>query len=183
MVVQIRNLTAASCILFFLISHPAALAASAYQLEAEIKATLDKLYTDKPAAKELSGKAKGILVFPTVVKGGFVIGGEFGEGALLINNKITEYYNTVSASIGLQAGAQSRSQIILFMTDKALKKFRNSDGWEVGIDGSVAIAQFGAGDAIDTQTAQAPIIGFITDNKGLMYNLTLEGSKITKVNK
>lgn len=183
MVIQIRYLIATFFILLSLTVIQTANAATAHELNVEVKATLDKLYHEKPAAKELAKKAKGILVFPTVVKGGLFIGGEFGEGALLINNNVVDYYNTVSASIGFQAGAQARSQVILFMTTNALNKFRNSEGWEAGVDGSVAIAEFGAGGAIDSQTAQAPIIGFITDNKGLMYNLTLEGSKITKINK
>jgi len=158
-------------------------AASAEELNVEVRATLNKLYKEKPAAKSLAQRAKGILVFPTVVKGGIGIGGEYGEGALLVGNKITSYYNTLSASIGFQLGAQARSQIILFMTTDALQKFQASEGWEAGVDGSVAIAEFSAGGTIDSQTAQAPIIGFVTDNKGLMYNLTLEGSKITKINK
>ncbi|OED45590.1 hypothetical protein ACH42_05025 [Endozoicomonas sp. (ex Bugula neritina AB1)] len=183
MVIQIRYLIATFLMLLSLTFIQTAKAATAYELNAEVKATLEKLYHEKPAARELAKKAKGILVFPTVIKGGFFIGGEFGEGTLLINNKVADYYNTASASIGLQAGAQARSQVILFMTSDALKKFRNSEGWEAGVDGSVAIAEFGTGGAIDSQTAQEPIIGFITDNKGLMYNLTLEGSKITKISK
>lgn len=161
----------------------AAPSASKIELDAEVQATLDKLYTEKPAAKVLGDKAKGILVFPTVIKGGFFIGGEFGDGALVVNKQVENYFRTISASFGLQAGAQARTQVIMFMTDDSLNKFRKSDGWEAGVDGSIAIAQFGAGGTIDTQTSQAPIVGFITDNKGLMYNLTLEGTKITKIKK
>ncbi|MEH6467248.1 MAG: YSC84-related protein, partial [Porticoccus sp.] len=91
------------------------------------------------------------------------------------------YYNTAAASIGFQLGAQIKSQIILFMTDAALQKFKNSAGWEAGVDGSVAIATIGAGGQIDTDTIQQPIIGFIFSNKGLMFNLSLEGSKITPI--
>ena len=184
-IIKIRYLLA----IFFLAIATASLPAlaapipSSMELNAEVQASLDKLYAEKPAAKVLGNKAKGILVFPTVVKGGFFIGGEFGDGALLINKQFEDYYRTISASFGLQAGAQSRTQIIMFMTDDSLKKFRNSSGWEAGVDGSIAIAQFGAGGTIDTQTSQAPIVGFITDNKGLMYNLTLEGTKITKIKK
>lgn len=168
---------------FLLFNLPAAEAASKQELDAEVNATLNKLYKKRPSARELSQKAWGILVFPTVMKGGFVVGGEYGEGALLVKNRTTGYYNTVSASVGFQLGAQARSQVIMFMTDKALKNFRNRDGWEAGVDGSVAIAEFGAGGSISTETAKAPIIGFILDNKGLMYNLTLEGSKISKIKK
>ncbi|MGI9274861.1 MAG: BPSL1445 family SYLF domain-containing lipoprotein [Endozoicomonas sp.] len=156
---------------------------STIELDAKVREALGNLYKERSAAKELGGKAKGILVFPTVLKGGFVIGGEYGKGALVIDGKIVDYYSTVSATIGLQLGGQARSQFVMFMTADALEKFRNSKGWEAGVDGSIAIAEFGAGEAIDTKTATAPIIGFITDNRGLMYNLTLEGSKITKLNR
>ena len=182
MALQIRSIITTLFLLFLTISQTAQ-AASVDQLNAEVKATLEKLYTENAAAKELAKKARGILVFPTIVKAGFVVGAQHGEGALLINNTIADYYNTTSASIGLQAGVQAHSQIIMFMTDDTLKKFRNSDGWKAGVDGSVAIANIGAGGSIDSQTTQAPIIGFIIGNKGLMYNLTLEGSKITKVKK
>ncbi len=124
-----------------------------------------------------------MLVFPSVVKAGIGIGGEYGEGALLVKGKTAGYYNVASASIGFQLGAQARSQIILFMTDKVLADFRSSDGWKAGVDGSVALATLGAGGAVDSETAKAPIIGFIFSNKGLMYNLTFEGSKITKLDK
>ncbi len=183
MVLRIRYLTAILFLLIAVTSMPAIAAQSQVELDAEVTGTLQTLYSGQPAAKILGEKARGILVFPKIVKGGFLIGGEFGDGALLVNNKTTDYYRTISGSVGFQFGAQVRSQIIMFMTDEALQKFRNSDGWEAGVDGSVAIAEFGAGGTIDTQTTKAPIVGFITDNKGLMYNLTLEGTKITKIKK
>lgn len=184
MVLRIRYLIA----VFFLpivVTSMSAVAAgpSKVELDAEVTGTLQKLYSNQPAAKILGEKAKGVLVFPKIVKGGFLVGGEFGDGVLLINDQTTSYYRTISGSVGFQFGAQLRSQIIMFMTDEALKKFLDSDGWEAGVDGSVAIAEFGAGGAIDTQTSKAPIVGFITDNKGLMYNLTLEGTKISKIKK
>ncbi|WP_419534318.1 YSC84-related protein [Endozoicomonas sp.] len=180
---KLSSLLASFLVITLALPFMSAHAASKEELNAEVKATLKKLYQERPAAKELSRKAKGILVFPTVVKGGIGIGGEFGDGALLVNNRIQSYYRTISASIGFQLGAQARSQVIMFMTSTALKNFQNSDGWEAGVDGSVAIAEFGAGGTITTETAKAPIIGFILDNKGLMYNLTLEGSKISKIEK
>ena len=118
-----------------------------------------------------------------MIKAGIGIGGEYGEGALLLDGKTVDYYSTASASIGLQFGAQKKTQLVLFMSKAALEKFRNSDGWEAGVDGSVAIAEFGAGGDIDTKTIQSPIIGFVFSNKGLMYNLSLEGSKISKLNR
>lgn len=160
-----------------------AVASSKTELNATVKETLSSLYDKSSAARALGKEAKGILVFPKIIKGGLFLGGEYGEGALLINQSVVDYYNTASASIGFQLGAQLRSQVIMFMTDEALKKFRNSKGWEAGVDGSIAIAEFGVGETIATNTIQAPIIGFISDNKGLMYNLTLEGTKITRINK
>ncbi|MDX8395221.1 MAG: YSC84-related protein [Mariprofundaceae bacterium] len=162
---------------------PMAYAASAVELNAKVNATVKEFYEEVNSGKELARKAAGMLVFPSVVKAGFLIGGEYGEGALLIRGKNKGYYSTASASIGFQAGAQVKSQIILFMTKKALKKFRNSDGWKAGVDGSVAVATIGAGGDIDTHTAKEPVIGFIFSNKGLMYNLTFEGSKISKLDK
>ena len=125
--------------------------------------------------------SKGVLVFPSVIKAGYVIGGEYGEGALRIGGKTVDYYNTAAASIGFQLGAQSKRIIIVFMHDGALKKFRESEGWKAGVDGSVALIEIGTGGTIDTNNIKDPIIGFVFGNKGLMYNLTLEGSKYSKI--
>jgi lipid-binding SYLF domain-containing protein len=160
-----------------------ALAASRAEIDAEVRQAVKAFYKHTRAGKELSQKAAGMLVFPSVVKAGIGIGGEYGEGSLLIGGKPVAYYNIASASIGFQLGAQARSMLILFMTEDALSKFRASEGWKVGVDGSVALATLGAGGAIDTETAKKPIIGFIFSNKGLMYNLTFEGSKITKIDR
>ena len=156
-------------------------AASREEIDAEVKEAVQKFYKHTSAGRELAQKASGILVFPSVIKAGIGIGGEFGEGALLVKGETVAYYNTAAASVGFQLGAQARSQIVLFMNDKVLGEFRKSEGWKVGVDGSVALATLGAGGAIDTETANKPIIGFIFSNKGLMYNLSLEGSKITRI--
>lgn len=156
-------------------------AASKAEIDAKVNATLKTFYADVKGGRELAGKAAGMLVFPEVVKAGIGIGGEYGDGALRVGGKTVGYYNTAAASIGLQLGVQVKSQIILFMTEKALRDFRNSDGWKAGVDGSVALATLGAGGEIDTETTRKPIIGFIFSNKGLMYNLTFEGSKITRI--
>ncbi len=160
-----------------------AFAASKDEIDANIEESLFEFYEKTSAGKKLAGKAEGMLIFPKVYKAGFGIGGERGEGALLINGKTVDYYSTTSVSIGFQIGAQVKSQIILFMNKKVLSAFRESEGWEVGVDGSVAIATLGAGGEFDLKTVQEPVIGFIFSNKGLMYNLTLEGSKITKIKK
>jgi len=162
---------------------PAAHAASKVEIDAKVKAALVSFYEQVKSGKELAGKAAGVLVFPEVYKAGIGIGGEYGEGALLIRGKTAGYYSTAAASIGFQLGAQIKSQIILFMTKASLRKFRSSDGWKAGVDGSVAVAHVGAGGDIDTNTVKEPVIGFIFSNKGLMYNLTFEGAKITKLNR
>ncbi len=161
----------------------ATVAASRQEIDAKVQAAIQTFYRTSSAGKELAQRAAGMLVFPEVIKAGFGIGGEYGEGALLRGGRTENYYSIASASIGFQFGAQLKSEIILFMTQDALNRFRNSDGWEAGIDGSVALATLGAGGEIDTQTAQQPIIGFIFSNKGLMYNLTIEGAKITRIDR
>ncbi|WP_167631367.1 YSC84-related protein [Mariprofundus ferrooxydans] len=168
--------------LMFLAPLPA-MAASAVEINAKVTAALADFYKTVGGGKELAAKARGILVFPEVYKAGIGIGGEYGEGALRIGGKTVQYYSTAAASIGFQLGAQVKSQVILFMTKDALKKFRASDGWKAGVDGSVALASLGADGSIDSETAKKPIIGFIFSNKGLMYNLTFEGSKISKIKK
>ncbi len=156
-------------------------AGSSYEIDASARGTLDQFFHDVRSSRELASKAAGILVFPTVVKAGFGFGGEYGEGALLAHGRTAGYYNTVSASFGFQLGAQARSVIIMFMTEEALDQFYRTDGWKIGVDGSVTVIAVGAGGAIDTNTIRSPVVGFIFDQQGLMYNLTLEGSKITRI--
>lgn len=158
-------------------------AASREEIDARVQGALATLYQAFPAARELADKSAGILVFPRVLKGGFGIGGAYGEGSLLVGGQPVQYYRTAAASIGFQLGGQARSEVLLFMTREALEKFRASDGWEAGVDGSVAIAQFGAGEELGTNTLQSPIIGFIYGNQGLMFNLSLEGSKYWRIDR
>ena len=165
------------------LSSAVAHAASKQELDAEVREALANFYQHTSSGKELAARASGMLVFPNVLKAGVGIGGEYGEGALLVGGKTSAYYSIAAASIGFQLGAQARSQIVLFMTPGALSKFRNSKGWKAGVDGSVALATLGAGGSIDSETAKKPIIGFIFSNKGLMYNLTFEGSKISPIKK
>ncbi len=160
-----------------------AVAASAANIEIDVNATLQRFYNQVPGGGDLVARAAGVLVFPSVVKAGMGIGGEYGEGALRVGGNTEGYYNTVSASVGFQFGAQARSVIIIFMTQDALARFRRSNGWKVGVDGSVTIVTVGVGGAIDTNQLKKPVLGFILDAKGLMYNLTLEGSKISRIRK
>ena len=159
----------------------AARAASKEEIDAKVKQAIDEFYKQTSAGKTLAQKAAGMLVFPEVLKAGVGIGGEYGEGALVIKNYNAAYYSTAAASIGFQLGAQIKSQVILLMNQKVLADFRKSAGWKAGVDGSVALATLGAGGEISTDTIKEPIIGFIFSNKGLMYNLTFEGSKITRL--
>jgi len=159
-----------------------AMAETAQQLDANVQTSLDRFKQIK-GSDEVIEKAKGLLVFPAVFKGGFGIGGEFGEGALLVGGKTEGYYNTVAASIGFQLGGQKKTIILAFMTDPALQNFESSAGWKVGVDASVAIIAIGADGSLDTSKLNQPVVGFVLDQKGLMYNLTLEGAKISKITK
>jgi lipid-binding SYLF domain-containing protein len=158
-------------------------AASAKKISRNVEDALDNFKTDVIGSNEVLNKAKGILVFPRVYQGGIVVGGKYGEGALLVDGKIVDYYNIIAGSYGFQLGAQRKSIIMAFMTDEALSKFRNSSGWTVGADASVALVVVGAEGRIDAATLNKPVLAFVVDQKGLMYNLSLEGAKISKIKK
>jgi len=160
-----------------------AIAGSARSIDFDVDEALANFKKEVRGSKNFLKSAKGVLVFPTVIKAGFGIGGEYGEGALRINGKTKEYYNTIAASFGFQIGAQAKTIIIAFMEKRALDQFRDSDGWKVGVDGSVALITLGMGDSLDTTNAKDPVVAFVFGQKGLMYNLTLEGSKFNKLDK
>ncbi|WP_432379321.1 BPSL1445 family SYLF domain-containing lipoprotein [Duganella sp. P38] len=144
--------------------------------------TLERLYKEVPGSRELVRKANGVLVFPNVVAAGLVVGGEYGKGVLRTGGQAVDYYSVASLSVGFQAGAQSKAVVLLFMSREALDKFRSGKGWTAGVDGSVALIKVGANGEIDTATANNPIQGFVLTNAGLMANLNLEGTKISKLN-
>jgi len=159
-------------------------AKTATQIDAEVDMALEQFHSEVQGSSSFVKKSvKGMLIFPNVIKAGMGIGGEYGEGVLRIEGKSVEYYSTAAASIGLQLGAQSKNIIVAFLTDEALAKFQKSDGWKVGVDGSVAIVDWGVGKDISNATFNKPVIGFVFGNKGLMYNLTIEGSKFSKLNR
>ena len=158
-------------------------AATAREIDVSVDVALERFTGEVKGAREFLAIAKGVLVFPSVIKAGLGIGGEYGEGALRIDGLTVDYYNTVAASFGLQLGAQSKTIILLFMEQESLEKFRRSEGWKVGVDGSVALVTVGVGGALDTENIKDPVVGFVFGQKGLMYNLTLEGAKITRLNK
>ena len=160
-----------------------ALAASADEINRRSDEALQVFKQQVDGAEVFLGQAAGYLVFPKVYKVGIGVGAESGEGVLRVGGKTVAYYRTTSGSVGLQLGAQAKSIVIAFMTREALDKFRKSEGWKVGVDGSVALVDIGVGKTIDSQNVKDPVVGFIVGSKGLMYNLTLEGSKFTKLDK
>ncbi len=157
--------------------------ASAADINRDVKSAIEKLYAQSPSAKTLSEKAKGVLVFPGIVKGGFLVGGQFGKGALLRDGKTAGYYNTLSASYGLQIGLQKYGYALFFMSDSALKWLDKSDGWEIGVGPSIVVMDVGAAASATTTTLQSDIYAFFFDPKGLMGGLGLQGTKITKLRK
>ncbi|MCX4187890.1 YSC84-related protein [Methylophaga sp. OBS4] len=169
--------------LFFITAPLKVQAASAAEIDIGVTETLKNFRSEVPGGGKFLQRAEGVLVFPKVIKAGFGIGGEYGEGALLINGQTVDYYSTAAASIGLQLGAQSKSLVVVFLSGDSLKQFRDSKGWKAGVDGSVAVVEWGAGEDINTIDIEDPIVGFVFSNKGLMFNLTLEGSKFTKIQK
>ena len=174
-----------SVILFSLFSTVAlvntAAADGAAEIDIKVDGTLQLFKKEVTGGAEFLNKARGVLVFPDVVKAGLIVGGEYGKGALRKDGKSLAYYNIASASFGLQIGAQAYAIVMVFMNDEALAKFRDSKGWEAGVDGSVAVADWGSGKDINTQNYKDPIVGFVLDNKGLMAGISLEGSKITRI--
>ena len=143
---------------------------------------LELLKQNSPAARNLAGDAVGILVFPKIVKGGLIFGGQYGEGALFRNGAITQHYSTAAASFGLQAGLQTFGYAIYFLDEKGLAYLDNSDGWEIGTAPNVVVVDKGAGAALTTTSDRGNIYVFFFDQKGLMAGLTIEGSKITEIN-
>ncbi len=170
-------------ILAMTFAQQSAYANSAGEINIKVDSALQRFKKEVSGGSRFLNSAKGVLVFPDVIKAGFGVGGEYGEGALRVGGKTIDYYNTAAASIGFQLGGQIKTVVIVFLKQSALNKFRNSDGWKVGVDGSVAIVEWGVGEDINTMDIEDPVVGFVFDNKGLMYNLTIEGSKITKLHK
>jgi lipid-binding SYLF domain-containing protein len=168
---------------FTLMSPNPARAASAAEINRDANKALEQLYKKSGSAKALGEKAKAVLVFPSITKGGFMVGGQYGEGALMKEGKTIAYYNTVSASYGLQAGVQKYGYVLFFMTDSAREYLDRSDGWELGTGPSIVIVDEGKAGGLSTTTARADVYAFMFDQKGLMGGLGLQGTKITKIKK
>ena len=158
------------------------LAASKATINRDAKATLDKFYTNNPGAKALGDKSVGVLVFPSIVKGGFIIAGQFGDGALRKNGKSVAYYRSLAASYGFQAGAQAFGYVLFFMDEDSLRYLDNSAGFELGTGPSLVVLDSGFGKNFSTTTLQKGIYAFIFDQKGLMGGVGIQGTKITKIN-
>lgn len=150
-------------------------------VDARVDRALVALYGKVPGSADLAAKAKGKLVFPSVVKGAAGVGGEFGRGALLVNDETVAYYQTLPASFGLQLGGQSRSIVFMFMTDQALQDFENSNGWQVGGNASATLVTVGANLQVDSTTLRQPVLAFVYGNTGLMYDASVQGTKVTRI--
>jgi lipid-binding SYLF domain-containing protein len=166
-----------------------ALAADAATIDARVKVALDRLWADVPNARDLAARARGMLVMPDVVKGGFVLGGAYGEGALRLNDPVQGYekrggyYSVGAASVGLQIGVQSTSHVLFFMTDEALAKFQRADGWEIGADAEVTFPDKGLNAGIDSTSFEKPVIGVVFAEDGLLIGVSLEGAKYSRINR
>ena len=177
-----RNLfAAASFAAVALLVSTVSFAATKAQIDERVHVALQQFYQLNPAHRDLVGRAKGVLVFPRITKGGVGVGGQYGEGALRIDGKNVAYYNITSASVGLTLGLAKHREVILFMTQEVLDKFTTSHGWTIGADTGVAVLSKGAGGEYDSDTVGKPVLGFIFSEQGLLGDLSFEGSKITKI--
>jgi lipid-binding SYLF domain-containing protein len=165
------------------VSVPRALAASGQDLERDAARALKILYANNTAARLLGQKAKAVLVFPNIVKAGFMFGGQMGDGVLMKNGRTIGYYNSLAASYGLQAGVQVFGYALFFMNDAALAYLDKSNGWEIGMGPSIVVVDAGVGKSLTSTTITQDVYAFIFDQKGLMAGLGLQGSKITKISK
>ena len=150
-------------------------------IDAGVGPTLNALYAKVPGSKELADKARGILVFPNVFDGGAVVGGEYGRGALIVDGRTVGYYKTSSVTLGLQVGAQSRSLVLMFMTQDALDRLSANKGWTAGADASVALLHVGANGRLEGSDGAATVTAFALNNEGLMVGASIDGTKLTRI--
>ena len=179
---KLRNLYAASSFaVVALLLSSVSLAATKAEIDQRVHVAMRQFYQLNPRHKDLVARAKGVLVFPRITKGGIGVGGQFGEGALRVDGKTVAYYSVTSASVGLTLGLAKHKEIILFMNQEALDKFTNSQGWSIGADTGVAVLSNGGGGDYDTQTLKRPILAFVYGENGLIGDASLEGSKINQI--
>ena len=150
-------------------------------IDREVDATLSRLYSTVPGTREMVQRSAGVLVFPSVVGGSFVVGAEYGRGALREGGRTTGYYSTTAGSIGFQAGGQSKAVIYVFNTREALEKFKNSKGWTAGVDATVAVGKIGANGSVDTETMKQAVSSFILTNVGLEAGASVGAAKVTRI--
>jgi lipid-binding SYLF domain-containing protein len=167
----------------FVILANCAEAASGNEINASVNEAMSRFYKQVDGAKEFMAQAKAVLVMPNVTKAGFVVGGQYGEGALRVGGKTQAYYNLIAGSYGFTFGAERIDILIAFMTEDALKGFQKVHGWEVGLDGNVALIDVGGGKRLDTTTLREPVVGFVFDAKGLIVDVSLKGAKFTRIKK
>lgn len=175
------SLIAALSFAFVMLFAPLAYAESSQDLDQDAKQALEKLYRLNPTAQILSEKAKAILIFPEIIKAGLIFGGSYGEGELLVDGRVDSYYNSVSGSWGLQAGAQAYSYAVFLMNDKALSYLRKSQGWEIGVGPTVVIVNEGVAKNLSSTTLKDDAYAFIFGQSGLMAGISLEGSKVNRI--
>jgi lipid-binding SYLF domain-containing protein len=162
-------------------STPLALAASRQELERDAARALQSLYANNSAARLLGAQAKAVLVFPSIVKAGFMFGGQMGDGVLMRKGRPAGYYNSLAASYGFQAGVQIFGYALFFMNDAALAYLGKSDGWEIGMGPSIVVVDKGVGKSLTSTTITQDVYAFIFDQKGLMAGMGIQGSKITQI--
>lgn len=151
------------------------------EINASVTASMNRFKKNVKGANEYLKVAKGVLVMPGVTKAGFVVGGQYGQGALEVGGKTVDYYSLVAGSVGWQIGAEKYDMIIIFTTEEVLKKFRSSEGWEAGADAEVTLIDTGANAPVSTLVSQHPVLAFVIDQKGLMAGVSVKGAKFTKI--
>ena len=178
---SVRSVFLVAMMIVALVPGQRAYAASASDIDRDATAALANLYRSTPGANDLSAKAKGILIFPSIIKGGFIVGGQYGDGTLRQGEKTVGYFRSIAASYGLQAGVQSFGYVLMFMDDASLAYLDKSEGWEIGTGPSVVIVDKGMGKSLTSTTLKSGVYAFIFGQKGLMAGIGLQGSKITKI--
>lgn len=167
----------------FALAPAASEAKSAREIEGEVNHALDELYASVKGSRELAARARGVLVMPNVIKGGLIIGGAYGEGALRIGGATIDYYNVAAGSIGYQIGVQKTSHALFFMTEDALNGFRSASGWELGADAEFTVPGDGISLNVDLTTAAQPIVAIVFAQDGLLAGASLEGAKYSRIKK
>jgi lipid-binding SYLF domain-containing protein len=177
-----RSLLSVFCIALLLGAFaPAAEAKTKKEINASTSAAMARFKKQVKGGTEYLKAAKGVLIMPNITKAGFIIGGQYGQGALEVGGKTVGYYSLAAGSLGWQIGAEQYDMVILFMTDQVLNQFRNSEGWEAGADAEVTLIQVGADVTVETLRSQHPVAGFVFDQKGLMAGVSIRGAKFTPI--